>query len=291
MGSCIYLFMLFGGPQSSHRSFEQVHSYNLQQQQMVMQRRRANQDTVSNAIENADVSQHSNLRGASQQIEAGKGTTNENAPKDAADTTQMSITVDGDAEAATQVGDGKKQEHEESRQRHARDDGVSDLLWYIYIMFFFNYMRRRRALLGARGNRNATAVLQRINQQRSINGEGPLSMESLRLILGDQDFTANDYDRLLAFQQEGRPGQVTQRYRGATQAEMETYPQRRLTSHDVSNLESRHCSICLDEYEVNSTVRTLPCNHAFHAACIDRWCTQVAECPICKQRLDLSETS
>ncbi|KAF9427291.1 hypothetical protein BGZ94_005174 [Podila epigama] len=46
------------------------------------------------------------------------------------------------------------------------------------------------------------------------------------------------------------------------------------------------CSICLTEYEVGDQVRTLPCYHQYHQACIDPWLLQVASlCPICKRDL------
>lgn len=46
------------------------------------------------------------------------------------------------------------------------------------------------------------------------------------------------------------------------------------------------CAICLAEYEVGEQVRTLPCYHQYHQACIDPWLLQVASlCPICKRDL------
>ncbi|KAF9386901.1 hypothetical protein CPC16_007318 [Podila verticillata] len=46
------------------------------------------------------------------------------------------------------------------------------------------------------------------------------------------------------------------------------------------------CAICLSEYEVGEQVRTLPCYHQYHQACIDPWLLQVASlCPICKRDL------
>ncbi|KAF9920115.1 hypothetical protein FBU30_010104 [Linnemannia zychae] len=46
------------------------------------------------------------------------------------------------------------------------------------------------------------------------------------------------------------------------------------------------CAICLAEYFVGEQVRTLPCYHQYHQACIDPWLLNIAAlCPICKRDL------
>jgi E3 ubiquitin-protein ligase SIS3 len=53
------------------------------------------------------------------------------------------------------------------------------------------------------------------------------------------------------------------------------------------------CPICLDEFEVDTEVRGLPCAHNFHSACIDEWLRLSVQCPHCRcsvfPDLDFSE--
>lgn len=42
------------------------------------------------------------------------------------------------------------------------------------------------------------------------------------------------------------------------------------------------CVVCLDGLQ-GTSVRTLPCGHKFHTACIDEWVVRGnGECPLCK---------
>eukprot|EP00177_Eucheuma_denticulatum_P007192 GFKZ01013085.1.p1 GENE.GFKZ01013085.1~~GFKZ01013085.1.p1 ORF type:complete len:259 (+),score=28.98 GFKZ01013085.1:474-1250(+) len=41
------------------------------------------------------------------------------------------------------------------------------------------------------------------------------------------------------------------------------------------------CPICLDDILPQSKVRTLPCNHTFHAQCIEEWASKANRCPVC----------
>ncbi|KAJ1910599.1 hypothetical protein IWQ60_010569 [Tieghemiomyces parasiticus] len=43
------------------------------------------------------------------------------------------------------------------------------------------------------------------------------------------------------------------------------------------------CSICLEDFEADQSVRVLPCRHAFHMDCVDQWLTtKYSRCPLCK---------
>lgn len=40
------------------------------------------------------------------------------------------------------------------------------------------------------------------------------------------------------------------------------------------------CAICQDEFGGGQRVAVLPCQHAFHEACIHKWLLQRATCPM-----------
>ena len=56
-----------------------------------------------------------------------------------------------------------------------------------------------------------------------------------------------------------------------------------LTSVEVADLGC--CSICLCDMNDKSSVRTLPCKHRFHKACVNRWCQTNNTCPCCRKEI------
>jgi len=53
--------------------------------------------------------------------------------------------------------------------------------------------------------------------------------------------------------------------------------------------EKTMCSICLNDYEVKDELRTLPCTHFFHSACIDRWLSNHTTCPLCVRSVEATD--
>ncbi|CAH2070156.1 unnamed protein product [Thlaspi arvense] len=54
-------------------------------------------------------------------------------------------------------------------------------------------------------------------------------------------------------------------------------------SKRLPKIDDATCSICLSEYEPKETLRTIPpCQHCFHADCIDEWLKLNGTCPVCR---------
>ncbi|CAK9142123.1 unnamed protein product [Ilex paraguariensis] len=46
------------------------------------------------------------------------------------------------------------------------------------------------------------------------------------------------------------------------------------------------CSVCLQDFQLGETVRSLPhCHHMFHLPCIDMWLVRHGSCPLCRRDL------
>ncbi|KAJ0011092.1 hypothetical protein Pint_33398 [Pistacia integerrima] len=57
-------------------------------------------------------------------------------------------------------------------------------------------------------------------------------------------------------------------------------------------VEGSECSVCLNEFEEDETLRLLPkCNHAFHVPCIDTWLRSHTNCPMCRAPIVKYNTS
>eukprot|EP00188_Purpureofilum_apyrenoidigerum_P005810 Plantae.Rhodophyta-Purpureofilum_apyrenoidigerum.ctg800.p1 GENE.Plantae.Rhodophyta-Purpureofilum_apyrenoidigerum.ctg800~~Plantae.Rhodophyta-Purpureofilum_apyrenoidigerum.ctg800.p1 ORF type:complete len:568 (-),score=80.28 Plantae.Rhodophyta-Purpureofilum_apyrenoidigerum.ctg800:1373-3076(-) len=53
--------------------------------------------------------------------------------------------------------------------------------------------------------------------------------------------------------------------------------------------DEEQCTVCLCEYEQGDMIRRLPCEHVYHAKCLDSWITTNATCPSCRRlaRIDM----
>lgn len=55
--------------------------------------------------------------------------------------------------------------------------------------------------------------------------------------------------------------------------------------------ESEECAVCLSALEHEEKVRLLPnCKHTFHVSCIDTWLTSHSTCPVCRTKVEPTNT-
>ena len=80
---------------------------------------------------------------------------------------------------------------------------------------------------------------------------------------------------------------VTQKQKGASRADLDKLETKQFTPGMFNGLSEDQCSICLNSYEEDETLRLLPCDkrHHFHKDCVDEWLVVNATCPICRARV------
>jgi len=76
--------------------------------------------------------------------------------------------------------------------------------------------------------------------------------------------------------------------RGASEALIQTLKVKKFESSNIPK-EDSNCAICLSNYELGEEVRFLPCNHHFHALCVDQWLLTNKSCPFCKRDIDATD--
>jgi len=68
---------------------------------------------------------------------------------------------------------------------------------------------------------------------------------------------------------------------GLSEAQINRLPRTKATAIQCSG-NNNSCTICMDEYEPDADLLTLPCFHNFHYDCVKPWFRTKNECPICR---------
>ncbi|KUF88056.1 E3 ubiquitin-protein ligase [Phytophthora nicotianae] len=55
----------------------------------------------------------------------------------------------------------------------------------------------------------------------------------------------------------------------------------------TANETSKECTICQLRYGIGDHIVTLPCQHFFHACCVDKWLWNHTSCPLCRTEVSL----
>ncbi|XP_010111905.2 RING-H2 finger protein ATL16 [Morus notabilis] len=71
--------------------------------------------------------------------------------------------------------------------------------------------------------------------------------------------------------------------RGLDESVIREIPTFQFKGGDMEERSVFGCVVCLNEFQVQDTLRVLPnCNHAFHLDCIDIWLQSNGNCPLCR---------
>ncbi|XP_043925296.1 RING finger protein 44 [Protopterus annectens] len=105
---------------------------------------------------------------------------------------------------------------------------------------------------------------------------------TISLDLDVDDMEMENYEALLNLAE--RLGEA--KPRGLTKADIEQLPSYRFNPENHQS-EQTLCVVCFSDFESRQLLRVLPCNHEFHAKCVDKWLKANRTCPIC--RADASE--
>lgn len=103
---------------------------------------------------------------------------------------------------------------------------------------------------------------------------GPQRASPAPALRSDRDFTADDYEALRALD-EGLEDR-----RGADPAAIRALPVERAPRG--GGPQPDRCVVCLEDVRPGARMKRLPCGHAFHPRCIDRWLRARGACPICQ---------
>ncbi|KAH7287308.1 hypothetical protein KP509_32G049400 [Ceratopteris richardii] len=70
----------------------------------------------------------------------------------------------------------------------------------------------------------------------------------------------------------------------AAKTEVEKLPKLKITEEHLGS-ELAQCAVCKDDFELDSEVIQLPCNHIYHPDCILPWLAEHNSCPVCRFEL------
>lgn len=100
------------------------------------------------------------------------------------------------------------------------------------------------------------------------------SMTATRMLHVQRDFNENDYEMLLALDENNSQ-------HGASANQINCLPESVVQTDNFGET----CAVCLEAPTIGEKIRHLPCLHKFHKDCIDPWLSRKTSCPICKSSI------
>ncbi|XP_071690269.1 E3 ubiquitin-protein ligase SIRP1-like [Rutidosis leptorrhynchoides] len=132
-------------------------------------------------------------------------------------------------------------------------------------------------------NRERVILINPFNQTIVVQGGGGGNGSQTRPIgsLGDY-FTGPGLELLMQHLSENDPN----RY-GTAPAQKEAVDAMPTVTIDENSVQ---CSVCLEDFEVGTEAKQMPCKHRFHSKCIMPWLELHSSCPVCRFELPSDES-
>jgi len=74
----------------------------------------------------------------------------------------------------------------------------------------------------------------------------------------------------------------------ASRSAVEAMPAVEISESHLSSDVSQ-CAVCLEEFELGSEARQMPCKHMFHSDCIQPWLKLHSSCPVCRFQMPVDD--
>jgi len=74
----------------------------------------------------------------------------------------------------------------------------------------------------------------------------------------------------------------------ASRSAVEAMPAVKISEEHLSS-DLSQCAVCLEEFELGSEARQMPCKHMFHSDCIQPWLKLHSSCPVCRHQMPVDD--
>ncbi|XP_065853729.1 E3 ubiquitin-protein ligase SIRP1-like [Euphorbia lathyris] len=127
--------------------------------------------------------------------------------------------------------------------------------------------------LGSSNSENSVFLVSPFNEDQTLILQGSLDVNQTMVSTFRNYLVGPGLDLLLQHLAENDP----RRY-GTPPAEKEAVK----ALPTVSVKDNSPCSVCLEELEIGSEAKEMPCKHTFHSSCILPWLELHSSCPVCR---------
>lgn len=122
---------------------------------------------------------------------------------------------------------------------------------------------------------NLKHALHRTNVPTDIASD----IANILINLQHRELTPEDYELLCRLDERVAPKTVSKDVLSALETDL-------VSSESIGEI----CTVCMDPYEIGQSRKFLPCNHVFHAKCIDMWLENSSQnCPVDGLPIDTSQ--